>query len=185
MTNKTAQLSPVPLMLGECKRANTRLTSREDPRAQNTFSPPSQLYHTWCAHVFERHTIPLAYLYSLLFQWFILFIVLPMTVSVCLGYKTYNYSKAMYRYTYQRAVFESECGLPHDRHEKPSQQARSKRLESPTYLNENYSTLPLQRAYLRAKSPPLLAGNCYFLTKDQLRTHMTGYSQPLPANSSL
>lgn len=101
------------------------------------------------------------------------------------GYKTYNYSKAMYRYTYQRAVFESERGSPHDRHEKPSQQARSKRLESPTYLNENYSTLPLRRAYLCAKSPPLHAGNCYFLTKDQLRTHMTGYSQPLPANSSL
>ncbi|GAA6107387.1 uncharacterized [Tachysurus ichikawai] len=79
----------------------------------------------------------------------------------------------MYRYTYQRAVFESERGSAHDRHEKPSQQAQSKRLESPTYLNENYSTLPLQRAYLCAKSPPLHAGNCYFLTKDQLRTHMT------------
>lgn len=170
MTNKTAQLSPVPLMLGECKRANTRLTSRKDPRAQNTFSPLSQLYHTWCVHVFERHKLPTFYQ--------------RLSLSVH-GYKTYNYSKAMYRYTYQRAVFESERGSPHDKHEKPSQQAQSKRLESPTYLNENYSTLPLRRAYLCAKSPPLHAGNCYFLTKDQLRTHMTGYSQPLPANSSL
>lgn len=59
MTNKTAQLSPVPLMLGECKRANTRLTSGEDPRAQNTFSPPSQLDHTWsvciCFLFFKTH----------------------------------------------------------------------------------------------------------------------------------
>lgn len=185
MTNKTAQLSPVPLMLGECKRANTRLTSREDLRARSTISPASQLYHTWCVHVFETHTIPHAHLYSLHLQGFMLFIVLPTSVAVCPGYKTYNYSKAMYRYTYQRAVFESERGSAHDRHEKPSQQAQSKRLESPTYLNENYSTLPLQRAYLCAKSPPLHAGNCYFLTKDQLRTHMTGYSQPLPANSFL
>lgn len=185
MTNKTAQLSPVPLMLGECKRANTRLTSREDSRAQNTFSPPSQLYRTRCVHVSERHAILFVHLHSLQFQWFMLFIALPLSVSVCPGYKTYNYSKAMYRYTYQRALFESECGSPYDRHETPSQQARSKRLESPTYLNENYSTLPLRRAYLWAKSPPLHAGNCYFLTKDQLRTHMTGYSQPLPANSTL
>lgn len=49
---------------------------------------------------------------------------------------------------------------------KPSQQDSRGRLESPTYFNENYPTLPLQRAYRPAKSLPLHAGNCYFLTKD-------------------
>lgn len=180
MTTKAAQLSLAHLLLGEPKGAHT-LLKHPHRRAHNSvlFTADAFLGFIWVTLVISRVTIPEEEIQGPLLHCCVKTGVLPRN-----SFKLFNIPAAPDSLSLPSSNAQLQCenrvcvniskGSVSKRTRltslrqawKPSQQDSRGRLESPTYFNENYSTLPLQRAYRPAKSLPLHAGNCYFLTKD-------------------